>query len=48
MPGKDDIEDDKLIAELLQNEKKSLRHNMLVDLGRRNDLEKISNLEQSR
>ena len=39
--GKTDDEDEKLISELLKNEKELSEHNMLVDLGR-NDLGKIS------
>ncbi|MBE3102396.1 MAG: anthranilate synthase component I [Firmicutes bacterium] len=39
--GKTDDEDERLISELLKNEKELSEHNMLVDLGR-NDLGKIS------
>lgn len=39
--GKDDAEDEKLIRDLLSDEKELSEHNMLVDLGR-NDVGKIS------
>lgn len=39
--GKDEKEDEELVADLLQDEKELSEHNMLVDLGR-NDLGRIS------
>ncbi|MHB1376331.1 MAG: anthranilate synthase component I [Candidatus Humimicrobiaceae bacterium] len=45
--GKTGDEDEKLISELLKNEKELSEHNMLVDLGR-NDLGKISEFNSVR
>lgn len=42
--GKDDVEDQMLIDDLLHDEKERAEHNMLVDLGR-NDLGRISKLD---
>jgi anthranilate synthase component 1 len=41
--GKNDVEDEMLVSQLLKDEKEIAEHNMLVDLGR-NDLGKISEL----